>query len=377
MSAVVELTRQLVAIESINPELGTGGSGEAELARFVAEWCDRAGLETSLSEAAPGRPNVVAVARGTGDGRSLMLNAHMDTVGVAGMTEPFSARLEGDRLYGRGSHDMKGSLAACMLATAAAKERGLSGEVILTAVSDEEVASVGTEAIAASLRADGAIVTEPTDMQVAVAHRGFVHLEIETIGRAAHGSRPQLGIDAIAKMGRVLTGIEELDRRLRAEPTHAHLGSGSVHASLIEGGQEYSSYPARCIVQAERRTIPGETVELAVGELRSVLDEAAAADPDFRGAVRALASREPFEVEEDASVVAAVRRCAASVLGSEPDVVGVAFWADSALLNAAGIPTVLFGPRGDGLHTEVEWVDVPSLEQCLEVYVAVAAQICS
>jgi acetylornithine deacetylase len=178
-------------------------------------------------------------------------------------------------------------------------------------------------------------------------------------------------------MGRVLTGIEELDRRLRAEPTHAHLGSGSVHASLIEGGQEYSSYPARCIVQAERRTIPGETVELAVGELRSVLDEAAAADPDFRGAVRALASREPFEVEEDASVVAAVRRCAASVLGSEPDVVGVAFWADSALLNAAGIPTVLFGPRGDGLHTEVEWVDVPSLEQCLEVYVAVAAQICS
>lgn len=376
MSAVAELTRQLVAIESINPELGVGGSGEAEVARFVAEWCERAGLETNLSDAAPGRPNVVAVARGTGGGRSLMLNAHMDTVGVVGMTDPFEARLEGDRLYGRGAHDMKGSLAACMLTAVAAKGRGLRGDVIVTAVSDEEVASVGTEAVAASLGADAAVVTEPTDMQVAVAHRGFVHLEVETIGRAAHGSRPQLGIDAIAKMGRVLTGIEELDRRLRASPTDPHLGSGSTHASLIEGGQEYSSYPARCVVQAERRTIPGETVELAVREIQAILEEAASADPDFEGTVRSLASREPFAIDEDAEIVTTVRRCASPILGAEPDVVGVPFWADSALLGAAGIPTVLFGPCGDGLHTEVEWVDVASLEQCVEIYVAVATEIC-
>ena len=376
MSAVVELTSQLVAIESINPELGVGGSGETELARFVAAWCERAGLETTLSEAAPGRPNVVAVARGTGGGRSLMLNAHMDTVGVAGMTDPFVARLDGGRLYGRGAYDMKGSLAACMLAAAAAKGRGLRGDVIVTAVSDEEVASVGTEAIAASLRADAAVVTEPTELQVAIAHRGFVHLEIETIGRAAHGSRPHLGVDAIAKMGRVLVGIEELDRRLRANPTHGYVGSGSVHASLVEGGQEYSSYPARCVLQAERRTIPGETVELAVDEIRAILDEAAAADSDFDGVVRSLASREPFEVPEDAEVVATVRRCAAPVIGSDPDVVGVSFWADSALLAAAGIPTVLFGPRGEGAHAEVEWVDVASLEQCVEIYGAVAAEIC-
>ena len=377
MSAVVELTSQLVGIESINPELGVGGSGETELARFVAEWCERAGLETTLSEAAPGRPNVVAIARGTGGGRSLMLNAHMDTVGVAGMTDPFVARLENGRLYGRGAYDMKGSLAACMLAAVGAKGRRLRGDVIVTAVSDEEVASVGTEAIAASLQADAAIVTEPTELQVAVAHRGFVHLEIETIGRAAHGSRPHLGIDAIAKMGRVLTGIEELDQRLRANPTHPYVGSGSVHASLVEGGQEYSSYPARCVLQAERRTIPGESVELAVDEIRAIIDSAAAADSDFVGSVRSLASREPFEVEEDADVVAAVRRCAAPVVGSDPDVVGVSFWADSALLAAAGIPTVLFGPRGEGAHAEVEWVDVASLEQCVEIYGAVAAEICA
>jgi acetylornithine deacetylase len=376
VSAVAELTSQLVAIESINPELGVGGSGESELARFVAEWCERAGLETTLSEAAPGRPNVVAIARGTGAGRSLMLNAHMDTVGVAGVTDPFVAKVEDGRLYGRGAYDMKGSLAACMLAAAAAKERGLRGDVILTAVSDEEVASVGTEAIAATLQADAAIVTEPTELQVAVAHRGFVLLEIETIGRAAHGSRPHLGIDAIAKMGRVLTGIEELDRRLRANPTHRYVGSGSVHASLIEGGQEYSSYPARCVLQAERRTIPGESVELAVDELQAIIDGAAAADSEFAGSVRSMASREPFEVEEDADVVASVCRCAAPVLGSEPDIVGVSFWADSALLAGAGIPTVLFGPRGEGAHAEVEWVDLESLEQCVEIYGAVAAEIC-
>jgi acetylornithine deacetylase len=374
--SVGELASQLVAIESINPELGVGGSGEAELARFIAEWCERAGLETTLSEPAPGRPNVVAVARGRGSGRSLMLNAHMDTVGVAGMESPFSPRLEGGRLYGRGAQDMKGSLAACMLVAARAKERGLRGDVILTAVSDEEVASVGTEAIASSLRADAAIVTEPTEMRVAVAHRGFVHLEIETKGRAAHGSRPDLGIDAIAKMGSLLVGLEELDRRLRASEPHPYVGTGSVHASLVEGGQEYSSYPARCVVQAERRTIPGETVELAVTEIQELLDRAGAGDADFSGEVRSLAFREPFEIDPEAEVVASVRRCAAAVLGSEPEVVGVPFWADSAILHGAGIPTVVFGPSGEGLHSEVEWVDVASLEQCVEIYAAVASELC-
>jgi acetylornithine deacetylase len=292
------------------------------------------------------------------------------------MRAPFDPVVRDGRLYGRGAQDMKGSLAACMLAVAGARERRFRGDVVLTAVSDEEVASVGTEAIAATIRADAAIVTEPTDMEVAIAHRGFVHLEIETIGRAAHGSRPDLGIDAIAKMGRVLVGVEELDRRLRANPTHPLLGSGSIHASLVEGGQEYSSYPARCVVQAERRTIPGETIEGALAEIQAILDEAASTDAEFRGAVRALASREPFEVADDAGIVTAVRRCAAAVTGSEPDVVGVPFWADSALLASAGIPTVLFGPRGAGLHTEVEWVDVASLEQCVEIYSAVAAEVC-
>jgi acetylornithine deacetylase len=377
LSEVAELAAQLVAIESINPDIVEGGSGELGVARFVAGWCERAGLDTTLTEFRPGRANVVAVARGSGGGRSLMLNAHMDTVGVAGMTDPFVPRLENGRLYGRGAQDMKGSLAACMLAAVDAKRRGLRGDVIVTAVADEEFASIGTEAVATSLRADAAIVTEPTEMRVAVAHRGFVHLEVEVHGRAAHGSRPELGIDAIAKMGRVLVGIEELDRSLRASPTHGRLGSGSVHASLIEGGQEFSSYPARCVLQAERRTIPGENAELAERELREIAVRAGEGDPDFSADVRAPISREPFEVAEDSEIVQLVRRQVTSVLGGEPELVGVSFWADSALLAAAGIPTVVFGPVGEGLHTEVEWVDVASLERCAEIYSAVAAELCA
>ena len=300
----------------------------------------------------------------------------MDTVGVAGMTDPFVARLDGDRLYGRGAYDMKGSLAASMLATATAAERGLAGDVILTAVSDEEFGSVGSEAIARGVDADAAIVTEPTEEVLAVAHRGFVGMEVVVHGVAAHGSRPELGVDAIAKMGTILIGIEELDGRLRSSPTHRHLGSGSVHASLIEGGQEYSSYPARCALQLERRTIPGETREAALDEIQSLLDRAAAADAAFRADLRVTMWRAPFEVDDQAPVACAVRDVARVVCGREPVTAGVPFWADSALLADAGIPTVLFGPIGEGAHAEVEWVDVASLERCQAVYVGVAESIC-
>jgi acetylornithine deacetylase len=377
VSGVAELAARLVEIESVNPDVVSGGSGEGAVARFVAEWSVRAGLQVSVEDAAPGRPNVIAVARGTGGGRSLMLNAHMDTVGVAGMAEPFAPRLENGRLYGRGAYDMKGSLAASLLAATEASRRRLRGDVVVAAVSDEEYGSVGTEAVAGRLRADAAIVTEPTEMRVAVAHRGFVGVEIETKGRAAHGSRPDLGVDAIAKTGRVLVGIEALDRALRSHARHRYLGSGSVHASLIEGGQEFSSYPARCVLQAERRTIPGESVEAVDEEFRAILRAAAAGDPAFSADLRIVVAREPFEIGENEPVVELLRRHAGRVLGSEPEIAGVPFWADSALLAAAGTPTVLFGPSGDGAHAEVEWVDVADLERCVEIYVAVAGELCA
>ncbi len=372
-----QLATELVAIESVNPDFVAGGAGEEEIARFVAGWAERAGLDATLEEVAPGRWNAVAVARGTGGGATLLLNAHMDTVGTAGMEAPLEPRVEEGRLYGRGAYDMKTSLAAILLAGARARALGLRGDVIVAAVADEEVASVGSAAVARSVHADAAIVAEPTGERLAIAHRGFVWLEIETTGVAAHGSRPDLGVDAIAKTGRILTGIEELDRSLRAVPSHALLGSGSLHASLIEGGVELSTYPDRCVVRAERRTIPGETRDSVEDELRAVVARAQAADPEVRAEARAMFEREPFEQVADAPFVAVARRCAAVVLGREPELVGVPFWTDAAIFSAAGIPTVVFGPVGEGAHANVEWVELDSAARCAEAYLAVAAEICA
>jgi acetylornithine deacetylase len=368
VDAVAELVSQLVAIDSINPALVPGGAGEAEIGAFVGAWLERAGLDVAIDEVAPGRPNVVARAGGSGGGRSLLLNAHMDIVGVAGMADPFSPRIEGGRLYGRGGYDMKGGLAAIMLAGARAAAAGLRGDVIVTAVCDEEHASIGAEAIAERVWADAAIVTEPTGLDVCVAHKGFLWLEVETTGVAAHGSRPDLGVDAIAAMGSMLVGVERLAGELAAGGGHPLLGPGSVHASLIQGGRELSSYPDRCVLQLERRTIPGETRDQVEHEVRALAG---------RAQVRTTFERAPFEVDPGAPIVAAVRRHAAAVLRRDPEVVGHSAWMDAAMLSAAGIPTVVFGPAGAGAHAVEEWVDLASVTACADVLTAVARDFCS
>ncbi len=363
--ALQALLADLVRIDSINPDLIAGAAGEEAIARFVAGWLEAAGLEVELEEVAPGRFNTVGIARGSGGGKTLLLNAHLDTVGVGGMERPFEPTVEDGRLHGRGSYDMKAGLAAILLAGAEAARAGLSGDVIVTAVCDEEVASIGTARVAERYSAAAAIVSEPTEMRLALAHKGFVGFEIETKGRAAHGSRPDLGIDAIAHMGPVLVGIEALDRRLRADPTHPLLGSGSLHAAVIEGGQEFSSYPERCLLKGERRTIPGESDAHVEGELRKLLGE-------IDGEIRLVVGRQPFETPADAPIAELVARHA-----DGPEIVGVPFWADSALLSSAGIPTVVFGPAGEGAHAVEEWVDLASAERCAEIYAAVARELCA
>ena len=363
------LLADLVAIDSINPSLVPGGAGEAEIARFVGGWLEAHGLEVDLVDAEPGRPSVVARARGTGDGRTLLLNAHMDTVGVEGMTDPFTPRVEGDRLYGRGAYDMKAGLAAIMVAAANAVERGVAGDVVVAAVCDEEFASAGAQSVVETVWADGAIVTEPTgeQVEVAVAHKGFTWHTIVVNGRAAHGSRPQDGIDAITRMGRVLVGIDGIAERLAAEPGHPLLGPGSIHASIIDGGREMSTYPDRCRLQLERRTLPGETVEMVEAELSELLDGIEDAE------LTTTLVREPFEVDQDAAIV----RAAVDALGPETPVIGVPYWADSAIFSAAGIPTVIFGPGGEGAHAAVEWVDLAQLDRCVEAIDRVIASFCA
>lgn len=377
MSEITELLRELVAIDSVNPELVPGGAGEGEIARFVANWLEQAGLEVAIEEAAAGRPNVVAVARGSGGGRSLLLNAHMDTVGVAGMQRPHEPYIEGNRLYGRGAYDMKAGLATIMMAAAAANRQALRGDVILTAVCDEEFASIGTAAVVKRWHADAAILTEPTQLEVCVAHKGFCWLDIETTGVAAHGSLPEVGVDAIVKMGKVLVGLEELDRSLRAGPMHPLLGTGSLHAALITGGQELSSYPDRCRLSVERRTVPGETQEVVEQQMRAILDQIAASDPQFQAAMKTMLTQVPFEISEDEPIVQTLLRQATSILGDEPSIGGAFGWMDSALLSAAGIPTVIFGPGGDGAHAVVEWSDLDQLQRCADVLIATIGEFCS
>jgi acetylornithine deacetylase len=357
---IAELTADLIAIDSTNPDLVPGGAGEGNIAAFVAAWLQEAGLSVTLHDLGPNRANVVGILAGSGGGQSLMLNAHMDVVGAGGMADPWVPRREGNRLHGRGSYDMKASLAIIMLVAREASAWGLRGDLLVTAVADEEFASIGTQDIVRHYRADAAIVTEPTGLELCVAHKGFVWVEVETSGVAAHGSLPDVGVDAIAMMGPVLSALSRLDRGLRSGPQHPLLSTGSVHASLIEGGQELSSYPQRCVLGIERRTVPGETQEQVEAEIAAILAAAARQDSAFCAEQRTLLVREPFNADMDESIVQVAKQELERVRGDSPPVSGAFGWMDSALLSAAGIPTVIFGPDGEGAHADEEWVDLTS-----------------
>jgi acetylornithine deacetylase len=370
------LLAELVAIDSVNPSLVEGGAGETRIAAFVADWARAAGLEARLLEETPGRPSVIVRAAGTGGGRTLLLCGHIDTVNVEGMDDPHTLRIAGDRAYGRGAYDMKAGVAAALIAAREALALKLAGDVVVAAVADEEHASLGVQEALRAVEADGAIVTEPTEMELVVAHKGFVWAEIEVTGVPAHGSRPHLGVDAIVRMGPVLSGLGELDDALGAR-THPMLGRGSVHASVIEGGVELSSYPGRCVLGLERRTLPGETAADVERELGELLDRCRAADPQLLAEQRTLLVREPFEVDPESELVGAVSAAATEVLGAEPAIAGASYWADAAFIAAAGIPTVMFGPSGEGAHALEEWVSVSDTEHIKDTLVVVARRICA
>lgn len=372
-----DLLQALVSIDSVNPDLVPGGAGEAEIATYVADWLRKAGAIVELDQPRPGRVSVIARARGTGGGRSLLLNGHIDTVGVAGMKNPHAPRVEGDKLFGRGAYDMKAGVTAAMLTLAAAVNFRLRGDVILTAVCDEECASIGTESVLARVSADAAIVTEPTALDIVIAHKGFAWFTVETSGVAAHGSRPDLGVDAILSMGKVLNGIERLGQSLAQGRRHTLLGPASVHASLISGGQELSSYPEHCRLSVERRTIPGEGLSKVEGEMKAILDQESKLDPKFTATLATGLVREPLEVSEGEPIVAILRKTAADRLKREPAFQGFSAWTDAALIRASGIPTVIFGPGGGGAHAIEEWSNLSEVLACHQVLVATAASFCA
>jgi len=256
-----------------------------------------------------------------------------------------------------------------------AARSGLSGEVIVAAVADEEHSSIGVQEVLSHVRADAAVVTEPTELAVATAHKGFVWVEIDVAGRAAHGSRPHLGVDAILKTGPILVELSGLNQRLLAGG-HPTLGPGTLHASLVSGGLEESTIPDRCTLTIERRTLPGETVADVEHDIAELLTRCRRADPELAVTSRIPLAREPFETATTEPIVGTVIEAAGEVLGRTVDVVGVSYWADSAFLQAAGIPTVLFGPDGDGAHATVEWVSLPGVIACTQTLTATARAFC-
>jgi len=282
------------------------------------------------------------------------------------------------RMYGRGTYDMKSGLTAGLAAVRALRDAGvrLAGDVLVVGVADEEVASIGMSEVLRHVRADAAVVTESTELRVCLAHKGFCWLEVETVGRAAHGSRFQEGIDANMRMGRFLAQLDVLERELRLRRPHPLVGPPSLHAAVLRGGTGTSTYADRCRLEIERRTIPGETEAQVVAEVQTILDRLAAADATFKGSVRPFLTRESFQVNPEAPIVTTLRAIASDVLGSRDDVIGEPYWMDAALLGAAGIDTVVMGPKGTGAHAAVEWVDLASVEQLATILARTAQEFC-
>ncbi len=376
-----ELIASFVRIDSVNPALDDSHAGESELARYIADWSEQRGLHVQWLESTPGRPSLLITAKGTGGGRNLLLNGHLDTVGVKGMEAPFEPRVREGHMYGRGVFDMKASLAACLVTLLNVREQQLRGDVIFAVVADEESGSIGTSETLAALAAAGtdvaaAIVTEPSELEIQAAHRGFAIMDVELIGKASHTAKPEAGVNALTHLGRMLAGVDRTAERLAQAPSHPLLGHGSLQAVLASGGQELYTTPALASATLERRTVPGESHAQARKEIDAIIGEMRAKDPTVRASVTTRIAREPFEVPLDSEIVKVVADAAQQITGAPAPLVGAPYWTDAALISEAGIPTVLYGPRGGGIHQTTEWVELASVETVRQVLTRTAVTIC-
>ncbi len=364
------LLQDMVRINSVNPGLDDLGAGETDVAAWIADLCRSWGLDVELQETAYERPNVIATWRGTGGGQSVLLTGHTDTVSLENMLgDPLDGRVEGNRLYGRGSYDMKGGLASILGAVEALRREGFQprGDVILGFVTDEEYLSIGTDALVQHIKPDAAILTEPTELRLCIAHKGFAWINLVTHGVAGHGSLYQTGVDAIAHMGRLLAALERFEREIFPARQHPLLGRASAHASMISGGLGLSTYPDHARLQVEHRLLPDETGDDVLTLWEDVLDVLTDADSRFNGEVELEFYRPGYEIALDAPIVQTVQNAATEIMGKAPEVYGMWAWLDSAILGRAGIPTVIFGPGGRGAHAAVEWVNLDDVFTCAQV----------
>lgn len=367
---VLRWLQAMIKINSVNPILAEGGVGERDLAAWLAEICRELGYDVQMQESAPDRPNVIAYRQGMGGGRSIMLTGHTDTVSAEGMTiDPFDPRYDevSGFVYGRGAVDMKGGLASILGAASALSDVDLAGDVYLAFVTDEEYASVGAETLIKTLQPDATILTEPTGGEICIAHKGFAWLTFITEGIAAHGSLYDEGVDAITHMGGVLALIDQLNGKTFPQHVHPLLGRASIHASTISGGLGLSTYPDRCTLQIEQRLLPHTTQAELEKLWTGLLNELQAQRIGFQGRFEIDLMRPGYEIAPDAPIVQTLDESFRQVTGRNSQHTGMAAWLDSAVFAQAAIPTVIYGPKGAGMHAAVEYVEFDSVITCARV----------
>ncbi|CAN5439247.1 ArgE/DapE family deacylase [soil metagenome] len=376
---ITETLQKLVQINSVNPSLESDGAGEKEIGLFIAGEMSAMGIQIDIDEPEPGRLNVIGTLRGSGGGKSLMLNAQTDTVGVVGMKNPFSGTIEYGKLYGRGSYDMKGSIAAILDVAKKLTEykQKLNGDIVFSFVADEEYESLGAVHLAKKCRVDAAIVTEPTDLNICLAHRGFGVFKIVTEGKIAHGGKHRQGVDANTKMGLLLAELDHYSRQLPDQKKHPLCGEASIHVPLIEGGNSLFIYSNKCTIYAERRTLPGESKEEVLAELNKIIKKLEEKDSDFKASISCDIWRDPYEIDSASSIVSHLTKISERILENQARYIGHTWWEDSAIFGHAGIETVIIGPKGGGIHEDVEWVEIDSVKKLSEILHQTAIAYCT
>ena len=361
----IDLLKKLVSIPSINPSIDTeNGTGEKSIAEFCVKWLKEKGIKAWNDKVEPGRVNTIAEC-GNGNGSTLVLCAHTDTVGIKGMTiTPFEPKIENGKLYGRGSYDMKAGAASIMACAVEIAKIKFNGKLILALVCDEEYASIGAQDFVKKYKADACILTEPTEEQIVTAHKGFVWFEITTKGNAAHGSRWDLGKSAISSMGKIINALTEFDETVLRKRTHELVGPASMHCSVINGGSAESVYASECKMKVERRTLPGENLTEVIDEISNIVKRI-----DSSTQLRTLLDRSPAVCNEDEEILGCLHDAFIKVKGKATENTGVQYWMDMAIFTEAGIPTVDIGIIGEGAHADVEWADVDSFIRCTEILV--------
>lgn len=366
---ITALLEAMVRIESINPDLAPGGSGEGELAAWFGVTLNALGFDVTFEDIAPNRPNVIARRPGRGEAPPLMFCGHLDTVGITDYDgNPLDPRIADGRLYGRGSYDMKGGLAAVLGALAAAPDT--PGDIWLGLVIDEEYASIGADALAGSAPPMATVLVEPTDLRACIAHKGFAWLTITTEGLAAHGSLSEQGIDAIAHMGRLLGDMESWAKDIFATHADPLVGPASAHASIISGGLGWSTFPDHCALKVEHRLLPEQTAGDALALWSDAIARQSASDARFMARAALEMYRPGYRIAEDAPITAALLAATNAVTGAPAPVCGIPAWMDSAVLSAAGFPTIIYGPSGAGAHAATEYVELESVFTCAQVCAA-------